>query len=73
MSNTEHLPGVLIVGGGYAGMHAARAAAAAGAPVTIVDPVGVHGFTTRLAAVAGGTAPIGDAFAPLDAFDHRYR
>lgn len=73
MAKPEHLPGALIVGGGYAGMHAARAAAADGAPVTIVDPVGVHGFTTRLAAVAGGTASVGDAFAPLSAFGHPVR
>ncbi len=54
-------------------MHAAVAAASEGVPVTIVDPAGVHGFTTRLAAVAGGTAPIGDAFAPLSAFGHSTR
>ncbi len=73
MAKTEQLPGVLIVGAGYAGMHAARAVANADTPVTIVDPIGVHGFTTRLAAVAGGTAPIGDAFAPLSAFSYPAR
>ena len=66
MGTTERIAGVLIVGAGYAGLHAARGARASGAPVTIVDRDGVHGFTTRLAAVAGGTAGPGDAFAPLD-------
>lgn len=73
MTDTEHVHGVLVIGAGYAGMHAARAAAARGMPVTIVDPAGVHGFTTRLAAVAGGTAPIGDAYAPIAAFGHATR
>lgn len=73
MNDIEHIAGVLVIGAGYAGLHAARTARAAGAPVTIVDPVGVHGFTTRLAAVAGGTSPEGDAFAPLEAFGHSIR
>lgn len=73
MHDIERIDGVLIVGAGYAGLHAARAASTEGALVTIVDRDGVHGFTTRLAAVAGGTAPIGDAFAPLQAFGHRVR
>ena len=73
MSDNERIAGVLIVGAGYAGLHAARAARSAGAPVTIVDPEGVHGFTTRLAAVAGGTASEGDAFAPTAALGHPTR
>ncbi len=60
--------GVLIVGGGYAGVHAARSIRRAGLVATIVDPSGRHDFVTRLAAVAGGTAPPTDASAPLDEF-----
>jgi NADH dehydrogenase len=63
--------GVLIVGGGYAGVHAARSVRWAGRPASIVDPSGRHDFVTRLAAVAGGTAPESDASAPLSDFtDH---
>lgn len=61
------LPGVLVVGGGYAGMHAVRAAEGQGANVTLVDPSQDHSFLTRLAAVAGGTAPESDASIPIAA------
>ncbi len=54
-------PHVIVVGGGYAGMHAARAAKERGARVTLVDRDGRHDFVTRLASVAGGTAPVRDA------------
>ena len=57
---------VLVVGGGYAGVNAAIAVKRRGLDVTIVDPSGHHDFVTRLAAVAGGTAPGGDAALPLD-------
>ena len=60
--------GVLVVGGGYAGLHAASAARRSGVPVTIVDPTGRHDFVTRLAAVAGGTAPVEDASGSLGDF-----
>lgn len=60
--------GVLIVGGGYAGVHAARSARRAGRSASIVDPTGRHDFVTRLAAVAGGTAPVSDASADLADF-----
>lgn len=60
--------GVLIVGGGYAGVHAARSVRQTGRSATIVDPTGHHDFVTRLAAVAGGTAPVSDASAPLSDF-----
>jgi NADH dehydrogenase len=64
MSSTANR--VLIVGGGYAGVNAAIAAQQRGVDVTIVDPTGRHDFVTRLAAVAGGSAPVGDASVPLD-------
>ncbi|MFN7149836.1 MAG: NAD(P)/FAD-dependent oxidoreductase [Microthrixaceae bacterium] len=59
---------MLVVGGGYAGLHAATAVQRSGAPVTVVDRTGRHDFVTRLAAVAGGTAPVHDASRPLRSF-----
>ncbi len=60
--------GVLIVGGGYAGVHTARSVRRVGRSASMLDPTGRHDFVTRLAAVAGGTAPTSDASAPLDEF-----
>lgn len=68
---SEHVDGVLIIGGGYAGLHAAKAAADAGAEVTVLDPNGRHDFVTRLAAVAGHAAPSSDGSRDLAAFGHR--
>ena len=68
---TEHIDGVLVVGGGYAGLHAAKAAADAGAEVTVLDPTGRHDFVTRLAAVAGHASPTSDGSRELEAFGHR--
>lgn len=65
---TRAVDGVLIVGGGYAGVHAARSVRQSGRVATIVDPTGRHDFVTRLAAVAGGTAPLSDASASLSDF-----
>ena len=62
----QTLSGVLVVGGGYAGLHAVRAAERAGVGVTLLDASPEHSFATRLAAVAGGTAPESDASIPLD-------
>lgn len=62
---TMSFDGVLIAGGGYAGLHAARAVHRAGLPVSVVAADPTHGFITRLAAVAAGSAPEGDAFAPF--------
>ncbi len=68
MKEPTRVDGVLVVGGGYAGLHAARAVRRCGIPVTVVDRTGRHDFVTRLAAVAGGTAPIGDASGPVESF-----
>lgn len=65
---TSSVDGILIVGGGYAGVHTARSVRRAGCSASIVDPTGRHQFVTRLAAVAGGSAPISDASAPLEDF-----
>ncbi|MGA9279131.1 NAD(P)/FAD-dependent oxidoreductase [Ilumatobacter sp.] len=60
--------GIVVVGGGYAGVHAARSIIRAGRRAFIVDPTGQHDYVTRLAAVAGGTAPTVDASSPLTDF-----
>ena len=66
----RHVDGVLVVGGGYAGLHAAKAVADAGVAVTVLDPTGRHDFVTRLAAVAGRAEPSDDASRGLDSFGH---
>ncbi len=65
VTEPTHVEGVLIVGGGYAGLHAAAAVRRSGTPLTVVDRTGRHDFVTRLAAVAGGTAPVEDSAGPL--------
>lgn len=70
-SGPKTITGALVVGGGYAGLHAAAALRQSGAPVTVLDRHPHHSFVTRLAAVAGGTAPLGDAFAPFDELGYR--
>ena len=69
-SSTEaDVPTVVIVGGGYAGAHAARRAVRAGARhgvrVVVIGEGGRHPFAPRYAAVAAGRAPQGDLAAPL--------
>jgi NADH dehydrogenase len=39
-----------------------------GVDVMVIDDSGSHDFVTRLAAVAGGTAPLSDASAPMEEF-----
>lgn len=56
---------IVVIGGGYAGSHAAVSARRAGADVTIVDQDGLHGFLPRLAGVAAGRLRAGDARTPL--------
>lgn len=57
---------VMVIGAGYAGVRAATAAAGQGARVTLVDQTGNHELLTRLAAVAGGRASVGDGWAPVE-------
>ncbi len=52
---------VVIIGGGYAGVHATHAAIQAGGHVTLIEPTGRHGLVTRGAAIAGGRSPLTDA------------
>lgn len=70
-TSSGHVDGVLVIGGGYAGVNAARAVSNRGVRATVLDPIGTYDFVTRLAAVAGGTAGPGDAAAPLaDLVEH---
>lgn len=61
-------PSIVIVGGGMAGIHAARALRWLDeiVDVTLIEPTGTHQFLTRLAAVAGGVTPIEQASESLD-------
>jgi len=61
----QHPPRIVVIGGGYAGSHAAVAARRAGGEVTVVDQDGLHGFLPRLAGVAAGRLRAGDARTPL--------
>jgi len=63
----DRRPHVIIVGGGMAGLHAARALRTAALRLTVIEPTGHHQFLTRLAAVAAGIQSAGDAAAPLAA------
>ncbi len=56
---------VVVIGAGYAGVRAAKAARRHGASVLLVDADGRHHFGPRLAGVAGGAAAEGDASAPV--------
>jgi NADH dehydrogenase len=70
-TRSERRNGVLVVGGGFAGLHAVRAIERLGVEATVIDRTGDHDFVTRLAAVAGGTAPTADARQPLSRFVRR--
>ncbi len=71
MDNSEiAFDGVVIVGGGYAGLHAATAARSAGVATMIIDPSPDHDFITRLASVTGGGAPRSDASVSFHALGH---
>jgi NADH:ubiquinone reductase (H+-translocating) len=67
---SHHVDGILVVGGGYAGLHAAHAAAGRSVAVTVLDPTGRHDFVTRLAAVAGRAEPASAAARALTSFGH---
>ncbi|MFT5223124.1 MAG: NADH dehydrogenase, partial [Glaciecola sp.] len=56
---------VVVIGAGYAGVRAAKAAELAGAEVVLLDTDGLHHFGPRLAGVAAGSANERDGFAPV--------
>jgi NADH dehydrogenase len=65
--------GVVIVGGGFAGLYAARELGRAGVPLTLVDRRNFHLFQPLLYQVATGGLSPGDISAPLRAVVKRHR
>jgi NADH dehydrogenase len=63
---------VLIIGGGFAGLYAARSLAGAGVQVTLVDKRNFHLFQPLLYQVATGNVPPGDISSPLRSVLSRY-
>lgn len=61
--DTTHL--VVIVGGGFGGLYAARQLGRAGIPVTMIDRRNSHLFQPLLYQVATGGLSLGDVSAPL--------
>lgn len=57
---------VVVIGAGYAGVRAAKAAARHGAQVTTIDHDGRHHFGPRLPAVAAGGQGLGDGAASFE-------
>ncbi len=57
---------VIVIGAGYAGVRAAKAARRHGADVLLLDHDGRHHFGPRLASVAAGAADEGDAAADVE-------
>jgi NADH dehydrogenase len=66
-------PHVVIVGGGFGGLYAAKALGAAGVPVTVVDRRNFHLFQPLLYQVATGGLSPGDIASPIRSVLSRYR
>ncbi len=64
---TSELPRVVIVGGGFGGLYAARALASAPVRVTLIDKNNFHLFQPMLYQVATGELPADDIASPLRA------
>ncbi|HUT19364.1 MAG TPA: NAD(P)/FAD-dependent oxidoreductase [Anaerolineae bacterium] len=64
---------VVIVGGGFAGLYAARSLARAGVQVTLLDKRNFHLFQPLLYQVATGNVPPGDISSPLRSVLSRYK
>ena len=74
MRPVRQAPGrVVIVGGGFGGLYAARVLAAAGAPVTVVDRRNFHLFQPLLYQVATGGLSPGDIASPIRSVLKRHR
>jgi NADH dehydrogenase len=69
----EDRPRVVIVGGGFAGLQAARSLGTASIPVTLIDRRNFHLFQPLLYQVATGGLSPGDISAPLRAVLKRHR
>jgi NADH:ubiquinone reductase (H+-translocating) len=66
-------PRILVAGGGFGGLYAARALARRGLPVTLVDRQNYHLFQPLLYQVATAALSPGDIAEPLRAILRRYR
>lgn len=63
---------VVVIGGGFGGLHATRTLGRAGIPVTLIDRRNFHLFQPLLYQVATGSLSPGDIAAPLRAIFDRY-
>jgi NADH dehydrogenase len=66
-------PQVVIVGGGFAGINAAKALAKANVDVTVIDRRNHHLFQPLLYQVATGTLPPGDISSPIRGMLHHQK
>jgi NADH dehydrogenase len=64
---------VVIIGGGFAGLYAARSLARTGVQVTLLDRRNFHLFQPLLYQVATGNVPPGDISSPLRSVLSRYK
>ncbi|MCH9032648.1 MAG: FAD-dependent oxidoreductase, partial [candidate division Zixibacteria bacterium] len=64
-SQTKNKPHVVIIGGGFGGLYAAKTLGRAGTPVTLVDKRNFHLFQPLLYQVATGGLSPGDIASPL--------
>ena len=72
MKHDAPKPRVVVVGGGFAGLYAARELARGGIPVTLIDRRNFHLFQPLLYQVATGGLSPGDITAPLRSVLRRY-
>ncbi len=73
MMEKDHRPHVMIIGGGFGGMYAARKLGGADIGVTLVDRRNFHLFQPLLYQVATGGLSPGDIAAPLRSVLRRHR
>ena len=71
MSKAEHQPKVVIIGGGFGGLYAARSLAGKPLHVTLVDKKNHHTFQPLLYQVATAVLSPGEIAAPLRRVLHR--
>lgn len=72
MTNTNSNQRVLIIGGGFAGLNAARHLGKAGCQVTLIDKNNYHLFQPLLYQVATGSLAPGDIAAPIRSIIGKY-